>query len=166
LPNNQKTPFLTPTVKKFTLWNVSLFLILILLLNVMFIFLAVYILHSGIDKRISHEIDKIIAAIEVDDSTITIIDFREINEADFKTIDEEAMFLQIYDLSGNVIISSDNLKDFLPIPPELNFSENDFTFSDVNVGDDRLRMGVRPLYNENGKVTALIQIATFENELE
>jgi len=75
------------------------------------------------------------------------------------------MFLQIYDLSGNVLISSDNLKDFLPIPPELNFFENDFTFSDINIGEDRLRMGVRPLYNENGKVIALIQIATFENEL-
>jgi len=166
LPNNQKIPFLTPTVKKFTLWNASLFLILILLLNVMFIFLAVYILHSGIDKRVSHEIDKVIATIEVDDSTITIIDFREINEADFKTLDEEAMFLQIYDLSGNVLISSDNLKNYLPIPPELNFSENDFTFSDVNVGDDRLRMGVLPIYNENGKVAALVQIATFENELQ
>jgi len=165
LPNNQKTPFLTPTVKKFTLWNVSLFLLLILLLNVMFIFLAVYILHGGIDKRVSHEIDKVIASIEVDDSTITIIDFKEINEPDFKTLDEEAMFLQIYDLSGNILISSDNLKGFLPIPPELNFSENDFTFSDVNVGDDRLRMGVQPLYNENGKVVALIQVATFENEL-
>ena len=114
LPNNKKIPFLTPTVKKFTLWNVSLFLLLILLLNVMFIFLAVYILHGGIDKRVSHEIDKVIAAIEVDDSTITIIDFKEINEPDFKTLDEEAMFLQIYDLSGNILISSDNLKNFLP----------------------------------------------------
>jgi signal transduction histidine kinase len=131
----------------------------------MFIFLAVYILHSGIDKRLGHEIDKIIAAIEIDDSTITIIDFREINEADFKTLDEEAMFLQIYDLSGNILISSDNLKNFLPIPPELNYSENDFIFKDTNVGDDRLRMGVQPLFNENGKVVALIQVATFENEL-
>jgi signal transduction histidine kinase len=165
LPNNQKTPFLTPTVKKFTLWNVSLFLLLILLLNVMFIFLAVYILHGGIDKRVSHEIDKIIAAIEVDDSTITIIDFKEINEPDFKTLDEEAMFLQIYDLSGNILISSDNLKNYLPIPPELNYSENEFTFKDDNVGEDRLRMGVLPLYNENGKVVAIIQVATFENEL-
>jgi len=165
LPTNHKIPFLTPTVKKFTLWNVSLFLILILLLNVMFIFLAVYILHSGIDKRVSHEIDKIIATIEVDDSTITIIDFKEINEPDFITLSEESMFLQIYDLNGNILISSDNLKDFLPIPTEMNFSENDFTFSDINIGNDRLRMGVRPLYNDNGKVTALIQVATFENEL-
>jgi signal transduction histidine kinase len=165
LPNNKKIPFLTPTVKNFTLWNVSLFLLLILLLNVMFIFLAVYILHGGIDKRVSHEIEKVIAAIEVDDSTITIIDFKEINEPDFKTLDEESMFLQIYDLSGNILISSDNLKGFLPIPPELNFAENDFTFSDINVGEDRLRMGVRPLYNENGKVVAIIQVATFENEL-
>jgi signal transduction histidine kinase len=131
----------------------------------MFIFVAVYILHSGIDKRVSHEIEKIIATLEVNESTITITDFREINEPDFTTLSEESMFLQIYDLSGNILISSENLGDFLPIPPELNFSEYDFAFGDLNVGDDRLRMGVLPIYNENGEVTAIIQIATFENEL-
>jgi signal transduction histidine kinase len=131
----------------------------------MFIFLAVYILHSGIDKRVRHEIEKIIASIEVADSTITIIDFKEINEPDFKTLDEESMFLQIYDLNGDVLISSDNIKDFLPIPLGMNYSENDFTSRDVNIGDDRLRIGLQPLYNESGKIVALVQVATFENEL-
>ncbi len=42
---------------------------------------------------------------------------------------------------------------------------NEFVFSDMNVGEDRLRMGYTPLYNEEGEQVAILQLATFENEL-
>lgn len=165
MPNNQKIPFLTPTVKKFTAWNVIIFLILILLVNVMFIFIAVFILHSAIDKRLEHEIEKVSATIEIKDSVINIIDFSEINEPDFNTITEASLFLQIYDLNGNILISSNNLANYSSIPVDLNILQDDVTFSDLSVGEDRLRIGYSLLYNQKQEKIAILQLATFENEL-
>jgi len=161
----KKTFFLTPTVRRFTTWNVLLFLILLLVINVMFIFITVYILHSGIDKNLSHEMDKVLATISITGSDISIIDFSELNEHDFNTIFDGSMFLQIYDTDGNVLIASNNLKEFGSLPVELEITTNEFVFSDRNVGEDRLRMGYTSLYNEKGEQVAILQLATFENEL-
>lgn len=165
LPNNQKIPFLTPTVKKFTAWNVFLFLILILLVNVIFIFITVYILHSGIDKHLQHEIENLVTTLEVEDSVINIIDFSELNERSFNTVSDASFFLQIYDLSGNILISSNNMNEFGHIPFEFDITEDDYTFMDVGVGDNRLRTGFIHLKNDDGIVTAILQLSAFENEL-
>ena len=162
---SKKKIFLTPTVRRFTTWNVLLFLILLLAVNVMFIFITVYILHSGIDKRLSHEMDKVLATISITGTNISIIDFSELNEQDFNTISDVSWFLQIYDTDGNVLITSNNLNEFGSIPLELEITGNEFVFSDMNVGEDRLRMGYTPLYNEKGEQVAILQLATFENEL-
>ncbi len=164
LPNNQKIPFLTPTVKKFTAWNVFLFLILILVVNVIFIFVTVYILHSGIDKQLQHEIEKIVTTLEVEDSVINIIDFSELNERSFNTVSEASFFLQIYDLTGNILISSNNMNEFGQIPLEFDIAKDDYTFMDVGVGDNRLRTGYISLKNDDGTVAAILQLAVFENE--
>jgi signal transduction histidine kinase len=122
-------------------------------------------MHSGIDKRLSHEMDKVIATISVTSSDISIIDFSELNEEDFNTISDASLFLQIYDSEGDVLIASNNLKEFGSIPLELEITENEFVFRDVNIGEDRLRMGYVSLYNEKGEQVAILQLATFENEL-
>jgi signal transduction histidine kinase len=165
LPNNQKIPFLTPTVKKFTLWNVFLFLIIILVVNVIFIFITVYILHSGIDKQLQHEIEKLVATLEVEDSVINIIDFSEFNESSFNTVSDASFFLQIYDLTGNLLISSNNMNEFGQIPFEFDITMDDYTFMDIGVGDNRLRTGYISLKNDGGTVAAILQLAAFENEL-
>lgn len=161
----KKTKFLTPTVRRFTAWNVLLFLFLLLAVNAMFIFITVYILHSGIDKRLSHEMDNVIETISITGTDISIIDFSELNEHDFNTISDVSWFLQIYDTDGNVLITSNNLNDFGSIPLELKITGSEFVFSDMNVGEDRLRMGYTSLYNEKGEQVAILQLATFENEL-
>jgi len=162
---SKKFFFLTPTVRKFTTWNVLLFLIMLLAVNAMFIFVTVYILHSGIDKRLSHEMDNVIATINVTGTDISIIDFSELNEHDFNTISDVSWLLQIYDTDGNVLITSNNLNEFGSIPLELEITGSEFVFSDMNVGEDRLRMGYTSLYNEKGEQVAILQLATFENEL-
>ncbi len=164
MPNNQKTPFLTPTIKKFTAWNVFLFLIIILLVNVIFIFVTVYILHSGIDKHLKHEIEKVVATLEIEDSVINIIDFSELNERSFNTVSEASFFLQIYDLTGNLLISSNNLNEFGQIPFEFDIAKDDYTFMDVGVGDNRLRTGYISLKNNDGTTAAILQLSVFENE--
>jgi len=162
LPNNQKIFFLTPTVKKFTAWNVFLFLVIILVINILLISIFKDMLHSTIDKRLQHEIEKVLATIEVQDSVINILDFSELNEPDFNIIGPNSFFLQIYDLDGNLLIGSNNLKRFDFIPFNLNITHNDFFYEDVEIGNDRLRLNYLPLYNREGEKVAIIQLATFE----
>jgi len=122
-------------------------------------------MHSGIDKRLSHEMDNVISTIDITGSDISIIDFSELNEHDFNTISDVSWMLQIYDTDGNVLIESNNLKEFGSIPLELEITGDEFVFSDMNVGEDRLRLGYTALYNGKGEQVAILQLATFENEL-
>ena len=131
----------------------------------MFISVAVYILHSGIDKHLSHEIEKVIATIEVKDTVINIIDFSELNEKDFNTISENSFFLQIYDQDGNILISSNNLKKYGTIPIKLDVVDGDFSYEDIELGEDRFRTGYLQLRNDMGEAVAILQLAMFENEL-
>ena len=162
---SNKFIFLTPTVRRFTTWNVLFFLILLFAINVMFIFIAVFILHSGIDKQLNHEIEKIIATLEIQGREIKIIDYSELDEPDFNSISDASLFLQIYNVDNQILISSNNLNEYQPIPLEFDINSHDFTFRDMNVGEDRLRIGYIPLYNEVGDQIAILQLATFENEL-
>ena len=135
------------------------------MVNVMFIFVTVYILHSGIDKQLQHEIEKIVATLEVEDSVINIIDFSEFNEPAFNTLSDASFFLQVYDLTGNLLISSNNMNEFEQIPLEFDIAMDDYTFMDVDVGDNRLRTGYISLKNDDGTTAAILQLAAFENEL-
>ena len=84
----------------------------------MFIFIAVFILHSGIDKQLNHEIEKIIATLEIQGREIKIIDYSELNEPDFNSISDASLFLQIYNDDNQILISSNNLNEYQPIPLE------------------------------------------------
>jgi signal transduction histidine kinase len=137
-----------------------------LIVNVMFIIITVYILHSVIDKRITHEIDKVIATLEIKDSVIKIIDFSELSEHSFNSIEDGSFFLQVYDLRGNILISSNNLKHYDVIPFIYDVEPNEVKFSDLDVGEDRLRMGCQSLPNERGDEVAILQLVTFETELK
>jgi signal transduction histidine kinase len=132
----------------------------------MFIIITVFILHSVIDKRITHEIEKVIATLEIKDSVINIVDFSELNEHSFNTVEDDSFFLQVYDLRGNILISSNNLKQYNVIPFIYDVELNEVKFSDLDVGEDRLRMGYQSLLNERGDEVAILQLATFETELK
>jgi signal transduction histidine kinase len=132
----------------------------------MFIFITIYILHSTIDKRLSHEVEKLLATIEVEDSVINIIDFSELNEYDFNSLSDVSFLLQIYDLEGNILISSYNLREYGYIPIELDIDATDFIYKDLAWGKDRLRMTFLNLYDNKGVKAAILQLATFENELQ
>ena len=132
----------------------------------MFIIITVYILHSVIDKRIGHEIDNVIATLEIKDTVINIIDFTELNEHSFNTVEDGSFFLQIYDLRGNIFISSNNLKEYHVIPLFYDVKPNEVKYSDLGLGEDRLRMGYQSLRNERGDEVAILQLGTFETELK
>jgi signal transduction histidine kinase len=114
---------------------------------------------------LSHEINKLIATLEIDETEINIVDYSELNEHEFNTVSEISFFLQIYDSDGNILIASNNITEFGSIPLELDVKGIEPVFSDMNVKEDRLRMGFVPLRNKNGEQIAILQLATFENEL-
>jgi len=88
----RKTPFFTDTVKRFVLWNVLIFLAIIILFNLFLFIVISYVLHQSIDIRLKHEMENVIASLEITDSAITIIDFSEFNEPDLSEITETPYF--------------------------------------------------------------------------
>ena len=60
----KSTPFFTDTVKRFTKWNVFVFLLIILLFNIFLIISLSYSLRQNIDIRLKHEMEKVIASLE------------------------------------------------------------------------------------------------------
>lgn len=155
---------LTDTVKRLTLWNALLFILILLVFNAVIITLINYILHENIDVRLKHEMENILNSFEVTGDSITIINYREFEERDLKEVTENPYFLQIYDERGRVLITSDNIQLYHQIPFNHNYIPEDFTFEDMIVVDDRLRVGYVFISNEKNEVVATMQLATFETE--
>jgi signal transduction histidine kinase len=158
----KSTPFFTDTVKRFTAWNVLVFLLIILLFNIFLITVIGYTLNQSIDIRLKHEMENIIASLDISDSSITITDFSEFNEPDLSEITETPYFLQIYTPKGEVLITSKNLKYYKSIPTETEGDFSSFTFKDIEIDNDQLRVGFFSLMNDSGERMAVLQLATFE----
>lgn len=159
-------PFLTDTVKRFTVFNVIIFLILFAVFNVMLISITSYVLHENLDNRLVHEIENIVASLKIEDGKIEIINFAEFNEPDLKTLTENPYFLQIYDSAGNIIITSDNIHLYKSIPIDYNYSPTEFESEDIEIENDDLRVGYIPLFDNNNELVATLQLAIFELEYE
>ena len=162
----KSAPFFTDTVKRFTIWNVVVFLLMILLLNIFLITTISYSLHQSIDIRLKHEMENIIAALDISDSSITITDFSEFSEPDLVDITETPYFLQIYTIDGEVLITSKNLKYYKNIPIQTEGDFPSFIFKDIDVDNDNLRVGFISLSSEEGKRVAILQLATFEKQFK
>ncbi|MGB5528801.1 MAG: HAMP domain-containing sensor histidine kinase [Ignavibacteriaceae bacterium] len=161
-----KTPFFTDTVKRFVLWNVLIFLAIIILFN-LFLFINIsYVLHESIDIRLKHEMENVIASLEITDSVITIIDFSEFNEPDLSEITETSYFLQIYTHSGEILINSRNMNFYQPIPVDTTFQDDKYIFKGFKLGKDNLRVGYFPLTDSSGRKVATLQLSTLENQFE
>ena len=162
----KSTPFFTDTIKRFTTWNVLVFLLIILLFNIFLIIVISYTLHQSIDIRLKHEMENIIASLDISDSSIIITDFSEFNEPDLAGITETPYFLQIYTIDGEVLITSKNLKYYKNIPIETEDDFLSFIFKDIDVDNDNLRAGFISLLSDKGKRVAVLQLATFEKQFE
>ena len=125
-----KAPFLTETVRRFVFWNALIFLAILILFNLFLFAVISFVLNESIDIRLKHEIENIVASLEITDSTITITDFSEFNEPDLSNITETPYFLQIYDQSGEVLINSKNIELYRPIPIDTQLNVDDYRFMD------------------------------------
>lgn len=155
---------ITNTVKRLTLANILLFLLILVIFNALAISLISYMLHQSLDARLQHEIENILVTLKIEKGIIEIIDYRELNEPDFKEITGNPYFLQIYDLSGNVLIKSDNILLYKPLPfnPDRIFSN--YVFEDIKLDKDLLRVAYFPLLDNNNDYLATLQLAVFETD--
>ncbi len=166
MPNKSKMNFLTPSLKRFILLNVSIFLFIIVLFNILLISITNYVLHTNLDKRLLHEAEKVVAGLDVQDSSITILDFSELEEPDFQTITDNPYFLQIYNPTGEILISSGNIKHPIVIPVDIDSEFDNNTFENLSIDGERLRVGYFPLYTDTGNKVAILQLATVDNEFK
>lgn len=161
---NKKIPFLTDTVKKFTLINVSLLLIPILILNLILVYVTMFVLQQNLDIRITHEHENIKNALKISGSEIEITDYKEFSEPDLLEITENPYFIQIYNINGKVLISSDNIKLYQKIPIIIPQIIEEPFFESSKLQNDKLRTGYFPLKNESGKNIAVMQLSVFEKD--
>jgi signal transduction histidine kinase len=161
---NREKIFITDTIKRFTIANVLLFLFILILFNILTISLTSYLLHQSLDARLEHEIENILITLSVENGRVEVIDYRELNEPDFKKITGNPYFLQIYNQSGEIIIESDNIKLYHPLPINPKIFYSDYEFMDLKINNDRLRVAYYPLLDNNNDYVATLQLAVFESD--
>lgn len=159
-----KKPLFTETVKRFTLWNVGIFLLILIAFNIFIILITHFILNENLDVRLEHEAENIMKSFKLNNDTVTIIDKKEFEESDLNKITAHPFFLQVYSESGKILLKSSNINLFgaLPLNSRRNF--DDFLFEDINVYGKSLRVGYYPLIDKSTKKAAYLQLATFKEE--
>lgn len=158
-----KKPLVTKTVKRFLLWNVGIFLLILLAFNLFILVITDFVLEKNLDDRIRHEIENIVKTIEVKNDSLILISNRELEESDLKEIRETSYFLQIIDLNGRILIASENLKDFGEIPFDIKSPQDDYSFHNVNLPSNKLRAGYHKFINSDGKTIAHMQLSVFKS---
>ncbi len=159
-------PFLTETVKRFVLWNTLIFLAILIFFNLFLFILVSYVLNENIDIRLKHEIERVISTIDVNDSSVVVTNFAELNEIDFQEVTETPYFLQIYSPDGKVLLRSRNLQYYKDIPIETSVESDGFSFKDLKAGNDKLRVSYLELKEGGGKTLAILQLSTFKKQFE
>ena len=159
-----KKPLFTETVKRFTLWNVGIFLLILIAFNIFIILITHFILNENLDVRLQHEAENIMKSFKLNNDTVTIIDKKEFEESDLNKITAHPFFLQVYSESGKILLKSSNINLFgaLPLNSRRNF--DDFLFEDINVYGKSLRIAYYPLIDKSTKKAAYLQLATFKEE--
>ena len=159
-----KKPLFTETVKRFTLWNVGIFLLILIAFNIFIILITHFILNENLDVRLQHEAENIMKSFKLNNDTVTIIDKKEFEESDLNKITAHPFFLQVYSESGKILLKSSNINLFgaLPLNSRRNF--DDFLFEDINVYGKSLRVAYYPLIDKSTKKAAYLQLATFKEE--
>jgi signal transduction histidine kinase len=159
---NIKKAVSSSIVLRFTIWNVSIFLLILLMFNIFIIYTINYVLEHNLDIRLKHEAENILATLDINPPFITVADSAELNEPDLSEITENPYFLQIYDGSGEIIIHSRNTGSFKPIPPEFPEDKESFFINKTLSGGENLRTYYHSFRDVNNSVYAYMQLSSFK----
>lgn len=164
--NKLRFPYLTDTVKRFVFWNTLIFLAILIFFNVFLFILISYVLNQNLDIRLKHEIERVIATIDVTEHSVIVRNFAELNEIDFQEVTETPYFLQIYSPDGLNLLRSKNLQFYKKIPIETSVTSDEFSFKDLRAENDKLRVAYFELKDDSGKTLAILQLSTFKKQFE
>ncbi len=158
--NKVKVPLITKSVKKNSIWVITLLMAVFLTFNFFMMTQLQSFFEDTIDNKLHHELDHIKATIIIQNDSIKIINPTELNEQAMKEVSENSFFLQIYDTSKNLLFESENLKNYETIPLMFLDFKGDYLFTDQNIKYTGLRTGYAKLYNKNGNIKGFIQLST------
>ncbi len=117
--------------------------------------------YSHLDEDISVEKDEVISNLFWLQDSIIINKMPEWEEAEHSQVEVNPTFLQVKDARGNIIFRSNNL----PENQLLDSSNNDNnTFYNGELNNQRIRLGQFPVKNENGKTIGELTIAVSRQE--
>ena len=159
---NKSKIYLTESVKRLTFTNTIIFLTLLILFNSILIIFINKIYRKDLDHRIEHEINLITKAIQVSNDDIISIDSSEILDPDLYYITDNPCFLQIYDSSNKILISSRNLELYKNISVTYKNNLNDIYFENFSFHNENFRAGYYPIKNQSGEQIAVLRLNVFD----
>jgi len=155
-----KKPVFTKTVKRIALLNT----LVMLGLYVLFIFFTLtivkYVIVEDKDSRLSHEIEHVKNAFIIENDSLILKFPTELNEPDLTYITEHPLFLQIYDLKGNLIYQSKNLVYYDDILLGFPNKFDPYYYEDLKVGKDNLRIIYSQMKNSSNKPVGYFQLGS------
>lgn len=157
-----KKPLLTKTVKRIALWNAALILSFYLAFNLFTLFVLNYIVIDDIDVRLKHELEHIINSFEIIDNKFILTHARELEEEDLVSVTDNPFFLQIYDLTGNIILKSKNLDFYKNILLGFPNRFSPYYYEKSKVGNDRLRIIYKELFDNKSNKFGYAQLSTID----
>ena len=161
MPNRNKKPLFSATVIRLVLWDIAIFFLLFVTSNVFTIVITNKILTDNLDERLKNKIETLLDDFKVQNDSVIFNGYSEISEPDFMTINSGAIFLQVKNTDDRILLISKNVNNFGIIPfnvPE-NILENGFY--SITFGQHKLRVVYTPLFNEQKRIVAYIQLAVF-----
>ncbi|MFA3782122.1 ATP-binding protein [Melioribacteraceae bacterium 4301-Me] len=162
--NKQKKPWFTNTVKRIIIWDIAIFFLLFIISNIFIIAITNKILNENLDKEIKNKIDVLEELFSIKNDTIKFVGYGELNEPAFQNVYLGSFFLQVYDISGRLIVRSNNLQSFVPLPFDVRKFNMNLEFEDTKIGNNNLRVAYAPIKDKSSNVRAYIQLAAFENK--
>lgn len=160
--SNFSKPYLTESVKRLTITNVIIFLTLLLLFNSILIIFINKIQREDLDHRIEHEINIIAKAIQVSNDNVISIDSSEIQDPDLYYLTDNPCFLQIYNSSDEILISSRNLDLYKNIAVSYKHNLTGIYFENFNYENEDFRAGYYPIKNQIGEQIAVLRLTVFD----
>ena len=153
-----KLPF-TKTIRRNAVLIASAFFTFLLVFNILLYSLITYQLTSVVDSKIKHEIEHIWSSIEIKNNSLQITRPNEFEESDLVKLNDNPFFLQIYSVSGQMFLQSENIRYFAKIPlsfPEFNSTEY---YTNTQTKNELVRTGYRKLYNKDKLLIGYLQLS-------
>ncbi len=158
--NKIKIPLITKSVKKNSIWVISLLMIVFLIFNFFMTLQINSYFKDTIDARLLHEIEHVKSAISIEEDSLRITHPDEFKEADMVTVTENSFFLQIFDVSHNLVFRSKNLDNYESIPRKKIAFEGEYHFFDCNIKYAGLRTICAKLIDSKGQFKGCAQLST------